>query len=228
MNTQPTVFVVDDDPAVRRSLAEMLDAAQLTSRCYESAQEFLASYDASWPGCLVLDVRMPGMSGIELQEKLAGEGIHLPIIMITGHGDVPISVRAMKQGAIDFLEKPYHPHILLDSIREALKLDTEHRRKQARQAEVEARIATLTPGEQAVLERLVAGKINKVIALELDIGLRTVQARRSSLMKKLHVESRAALIELVAPTSTSSQPIEQDISGPYRGNSHSHHAPSVH
>ena len=197
MNSDPTVFVVDDDPAVRESLSALARASQLQVQCFESAQEFLDAVDLSRPGCLVLDVRMPGMGGLELQEKLINDGICLPIIFITGHGEVPTSVQAMKQGAVDFLEKPYRPGKLRESILRAIEMDFERRKNQARLSEIKSRMDQLTFSEQAVVERIVAGKTNKVIASDLNISLRTVQFRRASIMKKMKANSRADLVGLM-------------------------------
>lgn len=196
MSDIPTVYIVDDDEAVRDSLAVLVRAMNLQVACFDSAQQFLDECDLARPGCLVLDLRMPGMSGFDLQEHLVALESKLPIIIMTGHGDVPMSVRALKQGAIDFLEKPYRPQQMRESIRLAIEQDAKRREKYARQSHVESKIEGLTPDEKAVMEGIVAGKPNKVIASELDVSLRTVQFRRTSLMKKLGVDSKAALVQI--------------------------------
>ncbi len=197
MANDPTVFIVDDDEAVRESLYATIRAMSLPARCFESAEAFLSSCDPAQSGCLLLDVRMPGMTGLELQEQLAATEIGLPVIMITGHGDVSMAVQSMQRGAIDFLEKPYRSNQLRESVRQALQIDTQRRKKRAEQEDVETRLAQLTESENDVVDRIVAGRTNKQIASELDISLRTVQFRRSSIMRKLDVDSRAAMIELV-------------------------------
>ena len=197
MALKPTVFVVDDDPAVRESLTELVQAMHFGVACYGSAEDFLSAYDHSCPGCLVLDVILPGLSGLDLQDRLKAEGIRVPLIMLTGHGDVRMVVRAMQQGAADFLEKPFHPNQLRESIRKAIELDAHWREQQAQRADLDQRLARLTPDEREVMQRIVAGKTNKVIAAELDVSVRTVQFRRSSIMEKLQVKSRAALMELI-------------------------------
>lgn len=197
MKVEPTVFVVDDELMIRESLELLIQGAGFHTQCYESASAFLEALDISQPGCLLLDVRMPGMSGIELQERLRQDRVQLPVIFITGHGDVPMCVRALKNGAFHFLEKPYSPSELLASVRQAIQLDSERRRKGSRRRQFEARLALLSPSERAIMERVVAGKINKVIASELDISLRTMEYRKASLLRKLEVDSRADLIEWV-------------------------------
>ncbi len=195
---KPTVFVVDDDPAVRTSLAQMIERRGLLVQCFPSAEAFLEAYEVSLPGCLVVDVRMPGMGGLELQEELAAADIPLPVIIITGHGDIPMGVRAMKQGAIDFLEKPYHPEELSDSIDQALALDARRRQHRSWHNTLQSHLAELTRSEREVMERIAAGKQNKQIASGLDISLRTVELRWAAIRKKLDVDSRAALATLLA------------------------------
>jgi len=197
MALKSTAFVVDDDPAVRESLTELAQAMQFDVACYGSAEDFLSAYDRSHPGCLVLDVVLPGMSGLELQDRLKVEWMRVPLIMLTGHGDARMVVRAMQQGAADFLEKPFHPNQLRDSIRKAIEQDETWREEQAQRADLDQRLARLTPDEREVIQRIVAGKTNKVIAVELDVSVRTVQFRRTSIMEKLQVKSRAALMELI-------------------------------
>ena len=197
MSNEPTVFIVDDDEAVRESLYATIHAMSLHTKCFESAEAFLEACDPAQPGCLLLDVRMPGMTGLELQEQLAATNVGLPVIIITGHADVPMAVQSMQRGAVDFLEKPYRSSQLRESVLEALRVDAQRRQEREEQKGVETRLARLTESENDVVERIVSGRTNKQIASELDISLRTVQFRRSSIMKKLDVDSRAALIELV-------------------------------
>ncbi len=195
---EPTVFVVDDDPAVRTSLAQMIERRGLPVQCFPSAEAFLEAYEDSHPGCLVVDVRMPGMGGLELQEELADDDASLPIIVITGHGDIPMGVRAMKQGAVDFLEKPYHPEELSDSIEQALALDARRRQQRSWHTTHQSHLAELTRSEREVMERIASGKQNKQIASDLDFSLRTVELRWAAIRKKLDVDSRAALATLLA------------------------------
>jgi len=197
MSDRPTVFVVDDDVIVRDSLAAMVCTMDLLCECYDSADAFLLGYDPAKPGCLLLDLRMPGTSGIELQEKLIQRKTTIPIIIITGHGDVPMSVQSIKRGAVDFLEKPYRPQRLQESIQQAIEIDSKQRTEASLRDEIECQLEELTPNEQGVMQRIVTGLTNKQIAGELDVSLRTIQFRRASLMKKLRVDSRAMLVRKV-------------------------------
>lgn len=192
-----TVFVVDDDHAVRKSLELLLKSVGLSAATYPSAQEFLDAYDPSSPGCLVLDVRMPGMSGLELQRTLRERGVEIPTIVITGHGDVPVAVRALKDGALEFLEKPFSKQMLLEHIREALRHETRRRAQRDRAVDAGERLAALTKRERQVLELVVAGKVSKEIAAELGLSKKTVDVHRAHVMHKLKVESVAELVQLV-------------------------------
>ena len=192
---KPTVFLVDDDDAVRDAVSMLLDSAGLQVRCFDSAQRFLDEYDAT-PGCLVLDVSMPGMTGLELQEELNKSGIRIPIIFITGHGDVPMSVRAIKQGAVDFVEKPADDDELLEKIRKAIKLDREIRGEDAQRSEVVDRFNRLTPREQQVMAEVAAGNSNKEIAINLDISHRTIEIHRARVMEKMGADSLPDLIRM--------------------------------
>jgi FixJ family two-component response regulator len=194
----PTVFIIDDDPAVRDAIRLLLRTDGLTVAVFASAAAFLASPAVQQPGCLVLDVRMPGMSGLDLQKQLRARGCHTPILFITGHGDVPMAIRAMKGGAFDFLEKPFQGETLLQRVREALALDAQQRGRQARRAEAAARLALLSPREREVLDRVAAGQYNKVIAFELGISLSTVEIHRKRVMEKLEAESLSDLIQTLA------------------------------
>jgi FixJ family two-component response regulator len=194
--TEPTVFLVDDDHAVRDALELLLDTAGFNTVSFASATEFLESYDASQPGCLVLDIRMPGMSGMELQDALLTETAGLPIIFLTGHGNVSMSAKAFRTGAVDFLEKPFDEAVLLERIREALGLDRDNRESMARHARASSRLAVLTPREREVMLLLVAGNTNKEIAARLDLSTRTIETHRGRVMEKTGVQSVAELVEL--------------------------------
>ena len=196
VDAKPTVFIVDDDQAVRKALSLLIKSAGLEVETHTSAQAFLETYDPARPGCLVLDVRMPGMSGPELQEQLSARGITIPVIIITGHGDVPIAVRALKKGAVDFIQKPFDGEVLLERVRQAIELDAQMRREQARRAEVAARLARLTPREHQVMGLLVAGRGNKEIALALGLSRKTVDIHRAHIMMKLGIDSLVELLRM--------------------------------
>ncbi len=199
MNTQVTVFVVDDDRAVRDSLALLVQSVGLEVETFAGAREFLDAYRPDRPGCLITDIRMPGMSGLDLQERLTEDGHHIPVIVLTGFGDVPAAVRALKGGAVDFVEKPFNPQALLDLVQQAIARDTELREQAAREADVAERVALLTPREQEVMALVVAGKANKVVAIDLAISERTVELHRGRIMKKMQARSLAELMRIVLP-----------------------------
>ncbi len=198
---EPTVFVVDDDAAARDAAQVLLKSVGRKSEAYATAEEVLADYDPKRPGCLVLDIRMPGMGGLELQRRLNTDGNALPIIMVTGHGDVPMAVGAMHRGAIDFIEKPIRGQALLESIREAIGRDAQSRRREAERAAAETRLATLSAREREVLDLVIAGKQSKVIATELGISQKTVEFRRSQIMTRLHAGTVADLMRRAHTTS---------------------------
>ncbi len=193
---EPTVFVVDDDEAVRGSLGLLLKSVGLKSVGYATASGFLAAYRSEQPGCLVLDVRMPGMSGLALQERLTDLRITLPIIFITGHADIATSVRAMKRRAFDFIEKPFNDQDLLDRIQEAIDQDAQNRRKHRDIAELSRCAALLTPREREILDMIVDGRANKVIAIELAISQKTVEFHRKRIMEKMKAGSLPALVRM--------------------------------
>ena len=195
-DTEPTVFLVDDDHAVRDALELLLDAASFKTASFENARAFLDAYTHNQAGCLVLDIRMPDMSGMELQDALAARGISLPIIFLTGHGNVPMSARAFRSGAIDFMEKPFDESALLERIREAIQLDLSNRETTARRNNARVRLTTLTQREQQVMLLVVAGKVNKEIATELNLSHRTVEIHRGRVMEKTGASSLTRLIEL--------------------------------
>jgi FixJ family two-component response regulator len=191
---EQTVFIVDDDAAVRDSIQELLESVGLRAESYASGQAFLDNFQPQRPGCLVLDVRMAGMGGLVLQEKLNELGAGIPVIIITGHGDVPMAVRALKAGAVDFVQKPYRDQLLLDSINNALTVDAIARRSQDGHNKRDLQLAALTKREQEVLDKLLTGAISKQIARELGISTRTVEAHRQNLLRKLQVTSVRELI----------------------------------
>ena len=196
MSKQPNVFVVDDDQAMRNSLKWLIESVGMNVETYSTADEFIQNYYPGRAGCLLLDVRMPGMSGLELQEHFIKHQINIPIIIITGHGDVPMAVRAMKSGAVDFIEKPFNDELLLESIRNALSMDIEQRAAQAERAEIATRLANLTPREHEVMEMVTAGKSNKEIAQTLGVSAKTVEAHRSRVMEKMQADSLADLVKI--------------------------------
>ena len=193
---KPTVFVVDDDPGIRAAMQALLGSVDLDCETFASADEFLDRVDRQRAGCLVLDIRMPGLGGLELQEALAGRGDTTPIIFITGHGDVPMAVEAMQKGAVDFIQKPFRDQELLDCIHEALKTDRRRRAERARRDEVAERIDRLTNREREVFELVVTGKPNKVIAWELGVSQRTVEIHRARVMEKMRARSLADLVRM--------------------------------
>jgi two-component system response regulator FixJ len=202
MTIDQIVYVVDDDQAMVESLSWVIESVGLKVKTHTRAQDFLDEYNPQQSGCILLDVRMPGMSGPELQTRLAALGIPaLPIIFISGHGDVPLAVRVMKAGAVDFLTKPFNDQVLLESINKALRLDKTNREKQQENAQAEAKFALLSHREVQVLQGIVAGKQNKVISAELKISLKTVEAHRASVMKKMGVKSVPELVKLVLTNS---------------------------
>ena len=196
MSNQPTVFVVDDDQAMRNSLQWLIESVEMKVESYDSADAFIRNYYPGRAGCLLLDVRMPGMSGLELQEQFVAQQIKIPVIIITGHGDVPMAVRAMKAGAVDFIEKPFNDELLLQSIRNALNLDVEQRASQSERAEIAARLAHLTPREHEVMEMVTNGRANKEIALTLGVSAKTVEAHRARVMEKMQAASLAQLVKM--------------------------------
>ena len=196
MPPEATVWIVDDDPSIRNSLRWLVESIGLAVRTCESAEDFLRVY-ADAPGCLVTDLRMPGMSGLELQAALVARGMAVPVIFLTAHGEVPTAVRAVRNGAQDFIEKPFSNQQLLDSIRRAVAADRVSREARARRADASARFHLLSVREQEVMERIVEGKANKEIAAELDLSTKTVEFHRAHVMKKMGAESLAGLIHTV-------------------------------
>lgn len=197
MTDEATVFVVDDNVGVRKSVGALLESAGLAVEAYASGQEFLAAYDPERPGCLVLDVRLRHASGLDLQDELRRRKATLPIIVLTGHGNVPTSVRALKAGAMDFLQKPVPPTVLLERIRTAIEIDRQARAATTERAPVVERLARLTPREREVLELLVTGHSSKEIAAALAVSVRTVEGHRRMLFSKMQVSSAAQLMHTV-------------------------------
>jgi two-component system response regulator FixJ len=203
----PTVFVVDDDEEVRNALKLLLESVGLPVICYASALDYLESFNEKLPGCLVVDIRMPGMSGLDMQEKLAERPIHPPVIIITGHGDVPMAVRAVQAGAVDFIEKPFRDQILLDSVHRAIEKDAERRGEASRKSEIREHLAHLTPREREVLDLVIGGMRNKNISEQLGITLSTVEAHRSRVMEKMQADSLSHLMRMMLT-------LEQDYGKP--------------
>jgi len=193
----PLVYLVDDDEAIRDSLGLLLRSVGLECEVYASALEFLGAYDPSRHSCVVADIRMPGLSGLELQQRLNEQRADVPVIFITGHGDVPMAVNAMKSGASDFIQKPFRDQDLIDRIHKALAKDGERRASRAQEDVIRERLASLTPRETEVMRRVVRGQANKVIALDLGVSQRTVELHRARVMRKLKMRSLAELVSTV-------------------------------
>lgn len=205
MNAGPPIFIVDDDPAMRDSLAALLRSSGFHAEVFESAAAFLAHGGSGLNGCVIADIRMPDMDGLELQQELLRRGARLAVIIMTGHGDVPLAVRAMKAGAVDFLEKPFEEEALLDSVRRAVA-QASTAQSQAQAAEhAQTCLAQLTERERQVLDLIVAGRANKVIAYELKISPRTVELHRARVMDKMHVRSVAELVRLALSAAGGSE-----------------------
>jgi FixJ family two-component response regulator len=192
----PVVFVVDDDPSVRRAIKRLVESVGLRVELFGSAQEFLRSEGPDSPNCLVLDIRLPGMSGLDFQRELAATKIHIPVIFITAHGDIPMTVRAMKAGAVEFLTKPFRDQDLLDAIQQGLERDRTRRAQEAEVAALRERFESLTPGERKVLPLVVSGRPNKQIAAEIGTSEATVKVHRSQLMRKMGAESLPELVRM--------------------------------
>ncbi|AMV25400.1 Transcriptional regulatory protein TdiR [Gemmata sp. SH-PL17] len=193
----PTVFVVDDDPNVRKSLSWLLGSVNLPVQTFESGEQFLRDVGPERPGCAILDLRMPGLSGLAVLERLAAREPGLPAVLVTAYGNVPTAARAMRAGAVHVLEKPYNDQELLDTVQEALARDTSRRSEYAQRAAARARLAVLTPREREVLDLVAVGKANKVIARELQVSEKNIEFHRANVMRKLQAASLAELIRLV-------------------------------
>ncbi len=206
MSTSGTIHIVDDDEAVRDSLQALLQAKQLGAKTYASAEAFLAAYPSAAGGCAIVDVRMPGMDGIALLNELRKRGHALPVIVVTGHADIPLAVQAMKAGAIDFVEKPYSNDTILEAVQRALANVPGADAEGGASGEIAARIAALTPRERDVMDQLVIGNPNKIIAYELKISPRTVEIHRANLMKKMQAESLSHLVRMALAAGAAGKP----------------------
>jgi two-component system, LuxR family, response regulator FixJ len=196
VESEPTIFIIDDDPAVRQALSVLVRSMKMQAEAYESAQQYLGAIDPARAGCLLLDVRMPGTSGLELLEQLNRAEVCLPAIVMSAYGDVPMVVRAMKAGALNFLEKPCRDQQLWEAIQEGLKWDAANRQQMTMHTKALHRLNRLTPGEHEVLRQLIDGRSNKAIAEDLGLSVRTIEVRRAKIMKKMKAESLAELIKL--------------------------------
>ena len=209
MRSEATVFLVDDEPSVQKAIARLLRASGFNVETFRSPQEFLDGYDPNTIGCLVLDVAMPGLSGLDLQEALCSKAIELPIIFLTARGDIPMSVQAMKRGAVDFLQKPANDKELLEAIRIGIDRDVANRQVRADRLGIQQRLATLTPREKEVLRHVISGKPNKQVAADLGVVEKTIKVHRGRIMTKMNVRSLADLVraaeraEIKPPAETS-------------------------
>lgn len=206
----PTVFVIDDDDGVRNAIVMLIESMSIKVLSFNSVRSFLDEYETNTPGCLVLDVRLPQISGLELQEHFQRHDIHIPIIFLSGHSNIAMAVRTMKAGAIDFLEKPFDDQMLLDSIQKAIEIDHQTRNKRKQHSMVMEKIEALSPREEDVLRLLIQGKANKVIAHEMDLSTKTIETHRAHIMHKLGVSSMAGLMWM-AITSGEFQEIPEQL-----------------
>src|SRR5215470_6866490 len=211
MSSDAVVHVIDDDEAVRASVEFLLRSARINVKTYESAAAFLASSQSISSGCIVTDVRMPEVTGIDLLQRLRERGVNLPVIVVTGHADVPLAVQAMKLGAVDFIEKPFDDNLFIASVRSALNSHASNARKDSERAELQDKIATLSNREREVLEGLVAGKANKIIAHDLGISPRTVEIYRANVMSKMNAGSLSELVRMALLVGLLDQPLKPGV-----------------
>ncbi|MBA1148638.1 response regulator transcription factor [Ectothiorhodospiraceae bacterium WFHF3C12] len=197
---EPCVFIVDDEQDVRDAIAMLVSSVDLQAESFATARDFLDAYDGTRPGCLILDVRLPGMNGLEAQKVLRERGITLPVIFISGHGDIPMAVRAVREGALDFVEKPFRDDALLACVQRAVEIDRENRAQEGARQTIEEHLDTLTPREVEVLERLIDGKVNKIIARELDVSTRTVEIHRARVLHKMGADNVSQLVRMALST----------------------------
>jgi two-component system, LuxR family, response regulator FixJ len=210
LSGQPTVYIVDDDQATRKSLRWLVETLGVSVQTFPSGPSFLESYDPSQPGCLVLDVMMAGMSGLDVQKELKIRNIEIPVIVLTGYGDVPTAVRALKNGAVEFLEKPFDGEVLLDQVRRAIEVDARRRRESQAANVVRTRLLRLTPREGQILQLVVDGSSSKEIAAQLDVSFKTVEAHRAKIMRKMEADGVAQLVKMVV-THAAFEPPRQVI-----------------
>jgi FixJ family two-component response regulator len=207
MSPEPTVFVVDDDAAVRDSMRWLMDSVRLRVVGYDSGEAFLEAITPDQPGCVVLDLRMPGLGGMEVHQRLQDRGIELPVIVVSGHGDVPMAVRALKSGVADFIEKPFSDQELLDCVQQAMRRDTDLRLQRMRRDELTPRYLTLTPREHDVLRLVVDGQANKAISATLGISLKTVETHRARVMEKMAARSVSELVRMTLIIESQGKPL---------------------
>lgn len=196
MTEMQSIFVVDDDSAVRNSLKSLLEHNGWTARTFATGDSFVAAIEADWNGCALVDIRMPGLDGLEVLSEIAARKIHLPVVIITGHGDVPVAVEAMKRGAVDFIEKPFKEEVLLGAIRNALAIRKQAEKQEAIAGEAQELITRLSPREREVFDHVVIGRRNRMIAQELGISLRTVEVHRLKIMKKMGASNLSQLVRI--------------------------------
>lgn len=212
--TEPTVFVVDDDEAIREALSWLLENLDFKVECYDSAQAFLDQFSVEHAGCLLLDIRLPKISGLELLKKLIAQNCTMPVIMLSGHGDIAMAVRAMKDGAFDFIEKPFNNQILIERVQQAIERDARIRLESRERQEISERLSNLTAREREVMEKLIEGKPNKSVARELDISYKTVEIHRGRIMEKMQADGIVELVRMAMICGMLPESLEQTTHEP--------------